>query len=141
VNSLLKKEPLIHHMRPSAWDWGARASTPAAFGVSPKASGPGDGSLKNEWFCCPGQSAGRRLEATGTVALPNLCMAGLAALRFMKTSLGRRRGNASRKILNQALQFFMSNFKLVVKDERMTSSVKIPRRGLRPAKEERPIEC
>jgi len=57
-----------------------------------------------------------------------------------ETSLGRRRGNASRKILKQALRFFMLIFKLAVKDERMNSPAKSTE-GRRPVKEEHPIEC
>jgi len=51
-------------------DWGARASSLAAFGVSPKAFGNAHHSPKGGLLSCPGQSAGRRLKATGTVALP-----------------------------------------------------------------------
>ncbi|MGO8700921.1 MAG: glycoside hydrolase family 38 C-terminal domain-containing protein [Limisphaerales bacterium] len=51
-------------------DRGARASSPAAFGVPPKASASRDGSPQTECFSLRRQSAGRRLEATGTVALP-----------------------------------------------------------------------
>jgi len=47
---------------------GERGASPrAARGVSPEASDPGDGSLKDDRFCTQRQSAGRRLEATGTV--------------------------------------------------------------------------
>jgi len=48
-------------------DWGARASPPAAFGVSPKASTNMDSSLKSEPGWVRNQSAGRRLEAIGTI--------------------------------------------------------------------------
>jgi hypothetical protein len=63
-------------------DWGARASSPAAFGVSPKAFDPGEGSPKGDSFGTQSQSAGHQnklsgrrwrvgqLEATETVALP-----------------------------------------------------------------------
>src|SRR3984885_1362667 len=50
--------------------WGARASSPAAFGVPPKASEFRDVSPKSESFSVRGQSAGRRLEAIETIALP-----------------------------------------------------------------------
>jgi len=51
-------------------DWGARASSLAAFGVSPKAFGNAHHPPKGGLLSLAGQSAGRRLEATETVGLP-----------------------------------------------------------------------
>jgi hypothetical protein len=63
-------------------DWGARASSLAVFGVSPKAFGNARHAPKGGLLSCSGQSAGRRLEATGTVALPFFnCMAAAEADR------------------------------------------------------------
>jgi hypothetical protein len=72
-------------------EWGARTSSSAAFGVSPKASAPLYTSPKGESFWPRSQSAGRRLEATGTVAVPQPT----ASFRHLFEMIMRRYENRS----------------------------------------------
>ena len=65
------RNTLIALSRIHAVGLGSAVVSTAASGVSPEASGDWRGSPYGEWNNTRSQSAGRRLEATGTVALPN----------------------------------------------------------------------